>query len=50
MTTHAAPFTGIRTLPADLAIGAWLVFGVAGAETLRPWLARMLTAWGARLG
>lgn len=47
--THP-PFESARHLPADLAIGMWLVFIVAGAETIRPWLARTLTTWGARLG
>lgn len=49
MTTHPEPFRNLRRLPADIAIGAWLVFVIAGAETLRPWLARLLTTWGARL-
>ena len=46
------PFTTLRHLPADLAIGAWLVYSALlglGWDYARPRLSRALTAWGARL-
>lgn len=52
MTNHHAPFQSAAHLPADLAIGAWLVYGALlgiGWDHARPHVAHWLTTWGQRL-
>lgn len=51
--SHRPPFQSLTHLPADLAMGFWVITaGIASDfwwHDARPWIAQRLTMWGQRL-